>query len=159
MNNQPIMLEKTFNAPIERVWQAITDKDEMKKWYFDLAEFKAEKGFKFEFTAGEEGGKQFLHLCEITEVVPQKKLTYSWRYDGYAGNSFVTFELFPQADKTLLRLTHAGLETFPQETTDFAKENFAEGWNQIINISLKEYLEREQNAESAVTDKAAANAE
>jgi uncharacterized protein YndB with AHSA1/START domain len=154
MNNQPIVLEKTFNAPIERVWQAITDKDEMKKWYFDLAEFKAEKGFQFEFTDGEPGGKQFRHLCEITEVVPEKKLTYSWRYDGYAGNSFVTFELFPQeADKTLLRLTHAGLETFPQETTDFAKENFEKGWNHIINISLKEYLETDQNA--AVPDKAA----
>jgi len=131
----------------------------MKKWYFDLAEFKAEKGFRFEFTAGEEGGKQFLHLCEITEVVPPKKLTYSWRYDGYAGNSFVTFELFEQEDKTLLRLTHEGIETFPQDTSDFAKENFAEGWNQSINISLKEYLESDHNAESAGQDKAAAQAE
>ncbi|HVE56284.1 MAG TPA: SRPBCC domain-containing protein [Pyrinomonadaceae bacterium] len=158
MNNQPIVVEKTFNAPAERVWRAITDKDEMKKWYFDLAEFKAEKGFKFQFTDGEPGGKQFLHLCEITEVVPEKKLTYSWRYDGYAGNSFVTFELFPQEDKTLLRLTHEGLETFPQETNDFAKENFAKGWNHIINTSLKEYLETDQNAETALPDKAA-NAE
>ena len=141
MNNQPIVLEKTFHAPVNRVWQAITNKDEMKKWYFDLADFKAEKGFKFQFTAGEEGGRQFLHLCEITEVIPQKKLTYSWRYDGFTGNSFVTFELFEQGDKTLLKLTHEGIETFPNETSDFAKENFVEGWNQIINISLKEYLE------------------
>ena len=159
MNNQPIVLEKTFNAPVRRVWQAITDKDEMKKWYFDLAEFKAEKGFQFQFTGGKEGGKQFLHLCEVTEVVPQKKLTYSWRYDGFAGNSFVTFELFEQDDKTLLRLTHEGLETFPNETSDFAKENFVKGWNHIINTSLKEYLETDQPAESAVPDKAAAKAE
>jgi uncharacterized protein YndB with AHSA1/START domain len=159
MNYQPIVLEKTFNAPVRRVWQAITDKDEMKKWYFDLAEFKAEPGFKFQFTAGEKGGKQFLHLCEVTEVVPQKKLTYSWRYDGFAGNSFVTFELFEQDDKTLLRLTHEGLETFPNETSDFAKENFVKGWNHIINTSLKEYLETDQPAESAVPDKAAAKAE
>ncbi|HEY0458583.1 MAG TPA: SRPBCC domain-containing protein [Pyrinomonadaceae bacterium] len=141
MNNQPIVIERTFNTPVEKVWRAITDKDEMKKWYFDLARFKAEIGFRFQFTGGEEGGKQFLHLCEITEVEPEKKLTYSWRYDGCAGNSFVTFELFEQENKTLLRLTHKGLETFPQETSDFAKENFVKGWNHIINISLKDYLE------------------
>lgn len=141
MNNQPIVLEKTFNAPVSRVWQAITDKDEMKKWYFDIAEFKAEKGFRFEFTAGDENGTQYLHLCEITEVVPEKKLTYSWRYDNFAGNSLVTFELFEQGDKTLLKLTHEGIETFPHDNPDFAESNFSQGWNQIINTSLKEYLE------------------
>lgn len=156
MNNQPIVIERTFDAPVAKVWRAITDKDEMKKWYFDLAEFKAEVGFRFEFTGGEEGGKQFLHLCEITEVVPEKKLTYSWRYDGYAGNSFVTFELFEKENsKTLLRLTHEGVETFPNETDDFAKENFVKGWTHIINISLKDYLE----GENSETDKAAATAE
>jgi uncharacterized protein YndB with AHSA1/START domain len=168
MNNQPIVIERTFNASVNKVWRAITDKDEMKKWYFDLPEFKAETGFKFQFTGGEEGGKQFLHLCEVTEVVPPKKLTYSWRYDGFAGNSFVTFELFEQDDdKTLLRLTHEGVETFPQETSDFAKENFVEGWNHIINISLKEYLESGKTAaettnpaqDGSVPDKAAAKAE
>ena len=147
MNNQPIVIERTFNAPVGKVWRAITDKDEMKIWYFDLAEFKPEVGFKLEFTGGEEGGKQFLHLCEITEVVPGEKLTYSWRYDGYAGNSFVTFELFERENKTLLRLTHEGVETFPNETSDFAKENFVKGWTHIINISLKEYLEGENSFE------------
>ena len=141
MNNQPIVLEKTFNAPIERVWQAITDKDEMKKWYFDLSAFKPEKGFKFEFMGGEEGGKQYRHLCEITEVIPEKKLTYSWRYDGFAGNSFVTFELFEQENKTLLKLTHEGVETFPTDDPNFHSGSFRAGWNQIINISLKDYLE------------------
>jgi uncharacterized protein YndB with AHSA1/START domain len=142
MDNQPIVLERVFNAPISKVWTAITDKDEMKQWYFDLAEFRPEVGFEFEFTAGHEDGIQYRHLCEITEVIPGKKLTYSWRYDGYAGNSFVTFELFEKGSQTLLRLTHTGLETFPQQNKDFAKGNFVEGWNHIINISLKEYLEK-----------------
>ena len=47
--DQPIIVERTYNAPIEKVWNAITNKDEMKKWYFDLAEFKAEPGFEFQF--------------------------------------------------------------------------------------------------------------
>ena len=42
MHAQPVQLETTFNLPILRVWKALTDKDEMKHWYFNLPEFKAE---------------------------------------------------------------------------------------------------------------------
>lgn len=141
MTDQPIVLERIFNAPTSKVWKAITNKDEMKNWYFDLAEFKAEKGFKFQFTGGPNPDKQYLHLCEIIEVIPEKKLTYSWRYEGYSGNSFVIFELFEQGNKTLLKLTHKGIETFPKENLDLAIRNFLEGWQHIIHTSLKEYLE------------------
>jgi hypothetical protein len=34
------------------------------------------------------------------------------------------------------------LETFPADYPDFAKKNFAEGWNWIIGTSLKDYLEK-----------------
>ena len=141
MEHKPIVLERLFNAPIHKVWQSLTDKNEMKKWYFDLVEFKAEKGFKFQFMGGPDEGIQYLHLCEVTEVIVERKLTYSWRYDGYAGISFVSFELFEKDAKTLLRLTHKGIETFPKENPDFAIHNFEEGWNEIINKSLKDYLE------------------
>src|SRR5436853_1943024 len=142
MDDQPIIVERTFNAPVSKVWKAITDRDEMKKWYFDLAEFKADVCFEFRFTGGPSPEKQYVHLCKIMEVIPEKKLIYSWRYDGYEGNSFVTFELLEQEDKTLLRLTHASLETFPKDNPDFAKENFVEGWTHIIHTSLKDYLEQ-----------------
>jgi uncharacterized protein YndB with AHSA1/START domain len=142
MNNKPIQLERLFNAPIERVWKALTDKNEMKIWYFDLKEFKPEIGFKFSFTGGPSPEKQYLHVCEITEVIPGKKLSHSWRYDGYPGNSFLTIELSPQGNKTLLKLTHKDLGTFPQDNPDFAVENFEEGWNSFIHDSLKNYLEK-----------------
>jgi uncharacterized protein YndB with AHSA1/START domain len=94
-----IVIERTYNASAEKVWNAITDKDEMKKWYFDLAEFKPEPGFEFQFYGEGKQGEKFLHLCKVIEVIPKKKLTYSWRYDGYEGDSFVTFELFPKETK------------------------------------------------------------
>ena len=142
MDNQPIIVEKLYNAPSEKVWKALTNKNEMKSWYFDLAEFKPEIGFTFSFTGGPSPEKQYVHLCEITEVIPGKKLTYSWRYEGYAGNSFVTFELFHKGDKTLLKLTHAGIETFPNDNADFDITNFVAGWDHIINKSLENYLEK-----------------
>ena len=142
MENQAIVLQRLFNASCSKVWKAITDKNEMKSWYFDLFDFKPEVGFKFQFSGGPSPDVQYLHLCEVTQVIEEKKLTYSWRYDGYPGISFVTFELEPQGIKTLLTLTHRGLESFPEDKTDFAKHNFEQGWDHIINTALKGYLEK-----------------
>jgi len=145
MDNKPIILEILLNAPVNKVWKALTDKNEMKLWYFDLEEFKPEVGFRFHFTGGPSPDKQYLHLCEITEVIPEKKLSHSWRYDGYPGNSFLTFELAPQENKTLLKLTHKDLGTFPKDNPDFAISNFEEGWNSIINDSLNNYFKTDRN--------------
>ncbi len=144
MIQEPFVIERTYKASAKQVWKAITDKNEMKQWYFDLAEFKPEVGFEFTFKGGPEDGVQYIHICVITEVVIEKKLTYSWSYDGFAGKSFVTFELFHEGNNnTRLKLTHEGLETFPSNNSDFAKTNFIEGWNHIIGISLKTYLEKD----------------
>jgi uncharacterized protein YndB with AHSA1/START domain len=137
----PLVVERTFNAPAGKIWQAITDKNQMKKWNFDVGSFKPEVGFEFQFSASASPEKTYLHLCKVTEVIPGKKLTYSWRYDGYEGQSFVTFELFPEGDRTRLRLTHRGLETFPASNPDFAAKNFNEGWNAILDI-LKADVEK-----------------
>jgi len=142
MNSNLFTIEHTYSAPIEKVWKAISDKNEMKKWYFDLAEFKPEVGFEFRFTGGPSPDRQYLHICVITEVIQNKKLTYSWRFDGYPGNSFVTFELFPENEKTKLKFTHAGIESFAvSKKPDLAAKNFPDGWNHIIGKALKEFVE------------------
>ena len=137
----PIIVEKIFNTPVETVWKAITDKAEMKKWYFDVPDFKPVVECEFSFHGQGKSGEDFLHLCTVIEVIKNKKLKHSWRYEGYEGNSFVTFELFDEGEKTRLRLTHDGLETFPKTANDdFAASNFQQGWNYIINESLNKYL-------------------
>jgi len=142
MNEEIVFVERSFNANKKLVWRAITEKELMKQWYFDLKEFKAVVGFKFDFTGGPEDGIQYKHLCEITEVIPEQKLTYSWKYKGYEGISYVTFELFDDNKNTRVKLTHTGIGTFPSSNPDFAIPNFEEGWNQIINTSLKDFLEK-----------------
>lgn len=143
MNNEPFVIERTYNAPIESIWQAITDKEKMKVWYFDIAEFKAEVGFEFEFQGHGPEGECYNHLCKITEVIPGKKLQYTWRYEGYSGNSVVTYELSEaEGGKTVVRLTHEGLETFPAKVTAFAKANFVAGWTSLIGDLLKKYVEQ-----------------
>jgi uncharacterized protein YndB with AHSA1/START domain len=140
MKAEPFIIERVFDAPVEMIWRALTDKNEMKKWYFDLEEFKAQPGFEFSFTGGKDD-VEYLHLCKVIDVVPKKKLSYTWKYEGYTGESKVIFELFPEGNKTRLKLTHEGLETFAAATNpDFDKKNFAQGWTDIIGRSLAEYL-------------------
>lgn len=141
MKQEPFVIERVYNAPAERVWKAITDKAQMKQWYFDIAEFEPVVGFEFQFE-GKNEDRCYLHLCKITEVIPNKKLSYTWRYDRYEGNSVVTFELFPEGDMTRVKLTHEGLETFPA-MADFAKDNFVMGWTMLIGTLLKEFVEKE----------------
>jgi uncharacterized protein YndB with AHSA1/START domain len=139
---EAVVIERTLNAPVARVWKALTDADEMRVWYFDLKEFKSEVGFEFEFTVEHEGAR-YHHLCKITEVIPQKKIAYTWRYAGEEGDSLVTFELFADGDKTRLKLTHEGLETFPKLPA-YARTNFEKGWTEIIGSSLKQFVEKTQ---------------
>lgn len=143
MKNDPVIVERVYNAPIEKVWTALTQNEALKSWYFKLQEFKPEVGFKFEFSGGPEDGPQYLHLCEVVEVIEGKKIAYTWRYDDYPGNSTVSWELFDQGEKTLLKLTHEGLETFAENGPDFAKTSFVGGWTYFVNDALKKYLENE----------------
>jgi uncharacterized protein YndB with AHSA1/START domain len=137
---EAVVIERIFNAPIARVWKALTDVDQMRQWYFDLKEFEPEVGFEFEFIVKHEG-TTYHHLCKITEVISQKRIAYTWRYKGEPGDSLVTFELFTEGDKTRLKLTHKGLATFPK-TPAYARKNFEAGWTEIIGSELKKFVER-----------------
>ncbi|HEY8968797.1 MAG TPA: SRPBCC domain-containing protein [Puia sp.] len=140
MSNVPFVIERTYNAPVAKVWKAITDKDQMKQWYFDLSAFEARPGFRFSFPGQGHKGEQYIHHCEVREAIPNKKLSYSWAYEHYEGSSVVTFELFEEGSQTRLRLTHEGLETFPKHP-DFAPESFAAGWTELIGKNLKTFVE------------------
>ncbi|HJW29909.1 MAG TPA: SRPBCC domain-containing protein, partial [Saprospiraceae bacterium] len=110
--SEPLIIEKTLDAPVKKVWAALTELEEIKQWYFDMPAFMPEVGFEFTFK-GENEGRVFIHHCKILEVVPEKKLKHTWSYEGYPGMSYVTFELSSAGLSTLVRLTHEGLETFP----------------------------------------------
>lgn len=142
MANEAFVIERTYPVTADRVWKAISNKDEMKLWYFDLQEFRPEVGFEFRFMGGPAEDRQYQHICKVTEAATDKKLAYSWRYEGYPGITLVTFELFEEGNQTRLKLTHEGLETFPADNPDFSVSNFEEGWTWLIGSALKEYLDK-----------------
>jgi uncharacterized protein YndB with AHSA1/START domain len=75
----------------------------------------------------------------VLEVEVEKKMKWLWSYENIPDDTYVTFELFPQGDKTKLRLTHEGLEKLPQDG-NYAKTNFVEGWNAILGDLLPQHL-------------------
>jgi len=140
MNSNPIVIDAIYHAPASTVWTALTNPAEMKEWYFDIPTFKPEPGFQFQFSGGSEE-KTYLHLCEVKEVIEHKKLSYSWKYEDVPGETLLSFELSEEDGHTHMRLTHTGLETFPQDNADFARESFSAGWDMIIGKNLKDYVE------------------
>lgn len=140
MNSKDLVVERRYDAPVKKVWDAITVNEQMKKWYFQLDEFRPEVGFKFNFYGEGHKGEKYLHRCEVTEVIPEKKITYSWKYEGFEGISYVTFELFEEGEQTLVRLTHRGLDSFPGDNPDFAATSFEQGWKEILGTYLNNHL-------------------
>lgn len=93
MKKESILVERAFSAQASKVWSALTAINEMKQWYFDIEKFEPKVGFKFDFMGGPNEDTQYLHLCEVTEVIENEKLAYTWRYDNYPGNSLVCWQL------------------------------------------------------------------
>jgi uncharacterized protein YndB with AHSA1/START domain len=139
LKDEPLVVERTFEAPVALVWKALTDTNDIKHWSFDIREFEPRVGFEFQFHAGDKK-TTYLHRCKVVEAVPNKRLAYTWRYEGYTGDSLVTFELSAEGKKTKLRLTHEGLENFPKLPA-FAKANFSAGWTELVGSSLKNLVE------------------
>ncbi|MDQ7816039.1 MAG: SRPBCC domain-containing protein [Melioribacteraceae bacterium] len=142
VSDELIIVEETFNSPIEFVWAALTEIEQMRLWYFDnIPSFKPEVGFKTQFDVRSET-RNFTHKWKVTEIIPTKKIKYEWTYEGYTGRSTTLFELFSQENSTKLILTVEVLEDFPDDIPEFKRESCIGGWNYFINNRLKEYLNK-----------------
>lgn len=126
------------------VWQALTDKNQMKEWYFEIPDFELRVGATFNFF--EPGGeKRFHHRCQIKEIVPNKKLSYSWTHPSHSkGESLVTWDLEEVDGTTEVTLHHEGIENFADAGPEFAPENYQMGWDEILSI-LKNYIHGNRN--------------
>jgi uncharacterized protein YndB with AHSA1/START domain len=139
-NEKPIIVEETFPNDIRSVWEAITDPEEMRKWFFDnMPDFKPVVGFKVEFNVESES-RDFLHQWKVTRVIPIEIIEYNWKYGGYRGDSFVRFELSKEDGSTRLRLTHTVLEDFDEDVPEFSRESCLTGWKFFIKNRLKDFL-------------------
>jgi len=139
-DKNPVIIEVIYQASIERVWNAITNLEEMRKWYFNMLEdFQPKVGFRTQFNVVS-GDRTFKHQWEITEANAPNKIIYKWTFNGIPGASWSNFELFAEGEQTKLRLTTTGLESFPKNIPEFTIESCTAGWNYFLGGNLKEYL-------------------
>jgi uncharacterized protein YndB with AHSA1/START domain len=87
-------------------------------------------------------GKVKAHVWKVTEVVPGRKISYSWNYPEKIGDSTVSWELFAEGKTTRLRLVHQGLLSFePGKNPQYARGNFFGGWTYLVG-RLRDFVEK-----------------
>ena len=141
MEAYPIVIEKKFDSTIGAVWKALTDSSEMKKWYFEIPDFKAEVGFTFKFQ-GQVENRKYTHLCEVTRAEENKAIAYTWKYKGIQGEGLVSFDIEMDEDLVKVVLTHTGVGSFPKNNPDLSWDGFYEGWSYIMGTLLANYLKK-----------------
>jgi uncharacterized protein YndB with AHSA1/START domain len=86
-----LRFERSLDHPVERVWRAVSEPDELDAWFVATPRWTPAVGETF--TAMERDG-------EITEVEPPNVLAYNW------GDELFRFELTPEGDGCRLVFTH-----------------------------------------------------
>lgn len=105
----------TFLQPPEVVWDYLTNSALLAQWLMPN-DFKPIVGHKFQF-----GAKPKLKFgfdgriyCQVLEIIPYKKLVYSWKgglsKENPSLNSLVIWTLAPSRGGTILTLEHKGFQ-------------------------------------------------
>ena len=132
-----------FDQSPEEVWEYLTKPELIELWLMKT-DFQPITGHRFHFTFTPKAESKYdgLVQCEVLEVKPFSKLSYSWNGSSGSGNSTfnskVVWILIPKEQGTELRLQHDGF-TLLEDVI-----NHANGWNnclkrfeEIINTAKK----------------------
>src|SRR3984893_13757529 len=144
-------------APLERVFQAITDPTQMPLWWgqqgmYRITEWKADLRPGGKWSSGETStdGSSFRVDGEYLEIDPPRLLVHTW-IASWSGplKTVVRWELEPQSvhdlhpgrpknagTGTLVKIRHEGFAGAPDHAAGHAK-----GWERVL-VWLEGYLER-----------------
>lgn len=140
MNTTPDSISRTLiiEAPLARVWQALTDADEVAKWFGSGASFEAVPGTlgHFEWQDGCEGR----YALRVEEAEPMRYFAWRWMQKADVGfeeqaSTLVEWRLTPlEHHKTQLELLETGFANAEQHQAN------VEGWDQEL-ADLGSYLQ------------------
>lgn len=130
-------IRRFINAPPARVYKAWTDPAELQRWFGpeDVRTIKIDAdvrvGGKYRWDLVNQQGEEMGCLGEYRELVPGKKVVFTWKWDDDAAwenhNSVVTIELSDREGGTELVLKHQKL---PSEES---RDRHNEGWNSVLD--------------------------
>jgi uncharacterized protein YndB with AHSA1/START domain len=98
--------ETRFRQSPERVWRALTEANQLRKWLLPSSgDIAPVTGHRFHFDAPDGSGRI---ACEVVEAVPNKRLTYTWQTAPDQPATRVTWTLEPDTASggTRLHLEH-----------------------------------------------------
>ena len=135
-----LTIKRRFNAPPEKVFQAWTDPEKVKRWMGPgevnvlATEGNARTGGRFRWLMQAPNGEQHDVSGVYREVIANEKLVFTWAWKSTPEReSLVTLTFKPDGSGTLFRLTH---EQFFDET---ARDSHNKGWTSAMD-KLGEYL-------------------
>jgi uncharacterized protein YndB with AHSA1/START domain len=125
--------ELFIKASPERVFQALTRKEELERWFLVKAEMELRPGGAIRF----EMGSGMVETGKVLVFDPPHRLSFTWEAVEPSATT-ITFELIPENDGTQLRLTHSGIGR--GEDWDDYYSSVEEGWRPHLD-NLKAWLE------------------
>lgn len=129
-----------INAPVEKVWLALTDSEIVKQYFFGTHQQSDwKKGSDITWT-GEWEGKSYKDKGKIIDIIPNKKLQYTYLSsmsgleDKPENYQQITIDLEPQGNNTVLHLTQQG------NMTDEQRDHSASSWKMVFD-GMKKVVE------------------
>ncbi len=125
-----LTLHRVIDAPVETVYAAWTEPEMLRRWLAPgnatvvraVAEVAVGGTFLVEMRGTD--GRKWLTRGLYREVVPQRRLVHSWRWEDSEIETLVTVEFEPEsAGRTRLTLTHSRF------ARDEARDEHEQGWS------------------------------
>jgi len=130
MSTTTITKSVFFNAPPERVWEFLTDKDKLGEWYHP-AEADLAAGQEYSLYRVDEHDKKIPQITgRVLEMKAPVKLVTTFVIEPFQGNeTTVTWVLNEAAGGTRLVLTHEGIAEAAGEAALHLLLALDQGWN------------------------------
>jgi uncharacterized protein YndB with AHSA1/START domain len=127
-----LRIDRTFPAPRQRVWRALTEAEAFAAWFWPVhfateVEMDARPGGGFRVSAPGAPGGGLAVSGTYQEVEPPCRLVFTWRWDGEEEETRVTIELSDAGDGTALALVHEGF------AADSTRDAHHIGWTDCLD--------------------------
>jgi len=134
-----ILIKRKYSHNIQKVWEAITNKEALSNWLMETTDFSIQENTQFQFKTKPQGNFDGIINCQILAVTPPKTLVYSWDHKSFNNPTTVTWELHPiNEEETILILSHSGFEGVGGWIT---KQILRMGWKKLLTKELSNYLQ------------------
>jgi uncharacterized protein YndB with AHSA1/START domain len=117
-----LSLDFDLPHPPEKVWRALTDPALLAEWLLPVVGLELEPGAAFTFRTQPYPGWDGTVHCQIVEIEPHRKLSYTWSVPFL--DTVVTFTLTPTAAGTRLSIVQSGFT--PEQKREFGGARY--GW-------------------------------